>query len=178
MTRFITRKKIAAATAATALGVGGVIAYAAWTSSGSGNGTVSARSASALVVADATTATTLYPTGTANLVVTLTNNNAYNVAVTAISQGVLSSGAPTAAAITVDSNHSSCNVSSVTLTAPALSGVVVAGNGGTYTLTLHNAVAMDNTAADACQGATFTVPVVATAASTGSAASSPNSGSF
>jgi len=178
MTRFITRKKIAAATAATALGVGGVIAYAAWTSSGSGSGTISAGNASALVVADAHSASTLYPNGTGDLVVTLTNNNPYNVSVTAIAQGALSSGSATPAAITVDNGHSSCNVSSVTLTAPALSGVVVGKNGGTYTLTLHNAVAMDNSAVDACQGATFTVPVVATAASSASAAASPNSGSF
>jgi hypothetical protein len=180
MTGFITRKKIAAATAATAIGVGGVIAYAAWTSSGAGVGTVSARSASALVVADATTATTLYPTGKADLVVTLTNSNAYKVSVSAITLGALASGSPTAAAISADGSHSTCNVASVTYTAPtiALDSIVVGANGGTYTVTLHNAVAMDNSANDNCQGATFTVPVVATAASSSTAASSPNSGSF
>lgn len=180
MTRFITRRKVAAATAATALGVGGVIAYAAWTSSGSGIGTVSARSASALVVADAHSAATLYPTGAADLLVTLTNNNAYAVSVSAITLGALASGSPTAAAITVDGSHSACNVATVTYTAPTITpdSIVVAGNGGTYTVTLHNAVAMSNLANDNCQNATFTVPVIATAASSGAAVSSPNSGSI
>ncbi len=180
MTRFITRKKVAAATAASAVAVGGVIAYAAWTSSGAGTGSVAARTASALVVADGHVANTLYPTGTADLVVTLTNNNAYNVSVSAITLGALASGSPTAAAISVDSGHSTCNVSTVTYSAPTITtdSLVVAGNGGTYTVTLHNAVAMANGANDNCQGATFTVPVLATAASSSAPVSSPNAGSF
>src|SRR5437867_8484127 len=107
MTRFITRKTVAAAAAATALGVGGVIAYAAWTSSGSGTGSVLARNASALVVADGLASNTLYPNGKADLIVRLTNNNAYNVNVSAITLGALASGSPTA--ISADGSHSSCN---------------------------------------------------------------------
>jgi hypothetical protein len=164
MTRFVTRKKVAAGAAVAALGVGGMIAYAAWTSSGSGSGTVSARSASALVVADGSAVNTLYPTGKADLKVTLTNNNAYNVNVTSIVLGALASGSPTAAAISVDGGHSSCNVAEVTYTAPTITGLVVGAN-STTTVTLTQALSMSNNANDNCQGATFTVPVIANALS-------------
>jgi hypothetical protein len=175
MTGFVTRRKLAAAAGATAIGVSGMIAYAAWTSSGSGGGTVIAGNATAILVADATNSTTLYPDGKGDLVVKLTNNNPYAVEVTSIAQGALSSGSATAAA--VSDNHANCTASTVTFTPPTLSGVVVAGNGGQYTVTLHNALSMSNDAENACQSATFTVPVIANAASTASTPAA-TSGSF
>lgn len=168
MTRFITRKKVAAGAAVAALGLGGMIAYAAWTSSGSGSGTVSARTASQVLVGDGHVANTLYPTGTADLVVTVNNPNDYNVNVTSLAQGALSSGSATAAAVTDDHSGAGCTATTVTYTAPSLGSGVVVGAHQTYTFTLHNAVAMSNAAEDACQGATFTIPVIANAASTAS----------
>jgi hypothetical protein len=175
MTRFITRRKLAAAAGVTAVGLGGMIAYAAWTTSGSGSGTVSARSASALVVADGHVSNTLYPNGTADLVVTVNNPNAYNVNVTSIVQGALASGSATTAAIS--DNAGGCTASTVTYTPPAGGVNFVVGAGATYTVTLHNVISMSNGAEDACQGATFTVPVIANGAST-AATPSATSGTF
>jgi len=173
MTRFVTRRKLAAAAATSALAIGGLVAYAAWTTSGSGTGSVAARSASALVVGDGTTSTTLYPNGKADLTVTLQNTNDYNVDVTSIAQGALVSGS--ASPVAVSDNHNGCTAADVTFTPPTVDFVI--GAHTTYTLTLTNAVSMSNSAEDACQGATFTVPVIANGASTASTPSA-TSGSF
>lgn len=165
MTRFVTRKKFAAAAGVSALALGGLVAYAAWTTSGSGTGTVSARTASALIVGDGHSSTTLYPTGKGDLVVTLQNTNAYNVNVTSIAQGALVAGSASPVAVS-DNTSGACNTASVTFTPPAVNFVIAANS--TTTLTLHNAVSMDASANDGCQGATFTVPVIANGASTGS----------
>jgi hypothetical protein len=173
MTRFITRKKVGAAAAVTALGVGGMVAYAAWTSSGAGSGTIAARSASAVLVGDGAVVNTLYPTGKGDLVVTVQNPNDYAVNVTSLSQGALSSGSATPAAVT--DNHSGCTATTVTYTPPTVNFVV--GPHATYTATLTGAVSMSNAAEDLCQGATFTVPVIAAGSSTASTPSA-TSGSF
>jgi len=173
MTRFVTRRKIAAAAGAATLATAGIVAYAAWTTSGSGTGSVAARHAAALIVGDGQTSTTLYPTGKADLVVTLQNTNDYNVEVTSIAQGALVSGSPSP--VSVSDNHNGCTASTVTFTPPTVDFVI--GANTTYTLTLHNSVAMSNSAEDACQGATFTVPVIANGGSTGTTPSA-TSGSF
>lgn len=167
---FISRKKVVAVAGVTTLAIGGIVAYAAWSATGSGSATVVAGHATDLGVADGSSSTLLYPNGSGDLVAVITNSNPYNVAVTGVSGGT----------ITVDSGNSGCNVGSVTFTAPTLtsSGIVVGGNGGTYTITLHNAMAMSNAANDSCQNATFTVPLTFTGASSASAASSPTNGSF
>jgi hypothetical protein len=163
---FISRKKVVALAGVTTVAVGGVVAYAAWSASGTGSATVSATSAVSLGVADGTSTTLLFPTGSGDLKATVSNTNPYKVAVTGVTQN---------GSITVDSGHSTCTVSSVTFSAPDLSssGIVLAATSGSYTITFHNEVSMDNTANDACQGATFTVPLKFTGASTASAANSP-----
>jgi len=161
----ISRRKVVALAGVTTLAIGGVVAYAAWTAGGSGNATVSAGHAVDLGVADGSSSTLLYPNGHGDLVAVISNTNPYNVAVTSVSGGT----------ITVDTSHSTCNVGEVSFTAPTLtsSGIVLAANTGSYTITFHNAMAMTNDANDHCQNAQFTVPLTFGGASTASAANSP-----
>lgn len=159
---FISRKKVVAAAGVATLTIGGIVAYAAWSATGSGSATVSAGQAVDLGVADGHSSTLLYPNGSGDLVAVITNTNPYNVAVTGVSGGTITASG-------------TCNASSVSFTAPSLatSGIVLAANGGSYTITFHNEMAMDNTATDACQNAVFTVPLTFTGASTAGAANSP-----
>ena len=147
------------AVAATAVGV----AFAAWTTGGSGAGQASAGSATSMTISAGTPSSSLYPTASADVAATVSNPNPYKVHVSSISLG----------AVSVDAGHSGCNLGSVTVTSPqdnsgsgwdvpAKSGAV----NGSLSVDLANAISMTNAANDSCQGATFTVALTATGAST------------
>ncbi|HYX85316.1 MAG TPA: hypothetical protein VE777_10135 [Gaiellales bacterium] len=115
--------------------------------------------AQGLAISTPASATGLYPTGSVDLTVQLSNPNPYAVTVTTIAQTVGQS-------ITVDAGHSGCDASVVTFNASAGTGLSVrVPASGTATPTLTNAVSMSNAAVDACQGATFTVPLSLSGAS-------------
>jgi hypothetical protein len=146
------------AIAATAIGV----AVAAWTTGGSGSGQATSASAVSMTISAGTPSTNLYPTASADVAAAISNPNPYLVHVSSISLGT----------VTVDAGHSGCNLSSVTVTpsqnnsgagwdVPAKVGTV----NGSLSIHLANAISMDNTANDTCQGATFTVALTATGAS-------------
>jgi hypothetical protein len=143
----------ALAVAATAIGV----AVAAWTTGGSGSGQAQAASALNMPISAGTPSSNLYPGGSADVAASINNPNPYPVHVSSIALG----------AVTVDGSHSGCNLSSVSVTSPqtnASAGWNVAAGGNT-TVHMTSAISMDNTANDACQGATFTVALTATGAS-------------
>jgi hypothetical protein len=139
------------------------VAIAAWTTGGSGSGQASAGSAASMTISAGTPSTSLYPTASADVAAVVSNPNPYKVHVSSISLG----------AITVDGGHSGCNAGSVSTTSPqdnsgsgwdvpAKSG----GVNGSLNVDLANAISMSNAANDSCQGATFTVALTATGAST------------
>jgi hypothetical protein len=149
----------ALAIAATAIGV----AIAAWTTGGSGSGQAQAGSAVAMTLSAGTPSGSLYPTASADVAATISNPNPYKVHVSSILLG----------AVNVDAGHSSCNLGSVSVTpsqdnsgsgwdVPAKAG----GVNGSLPVDLANAISMSNAANDSCQGATFTVALTATGAST------------
>jgi hypothetical protein len=144
----------ALAVAATAIGV----AVAAWTTGGSGSGQAQAGSAALLTLSAGTPSGNLYPNGSADVAATVNNPNPYKVLVSSIALG----------AVTVDAGHSGCNTASVTVTSPQTNG----GSGwtvpasGSLGVDMANAISMSNAANDSCQGATFTVALTATGAST------------
>jgi hypothetical protein len=153
--RFGSKKKrvvlVAALTvAATAIGV----AIAAWTTGGSGSGQAQAGSAQSLTISAGAPSSSLYPSGSADVAATINNPNSYPVHVSSLALG----------AVTVDAGHGACNVSSVHVVSPQNAGWDVAAN-GSQGVDLANAITMDNTANDSCQGATFTVALTATGAS-------------
>jgi hypothetical protein len=145
---------------ATAIGV----AIAAWTTGGSGSGQASAGTATSMTISAGTPSSSLYPTASADVAATFSNPNPYKVHVSSIALG----------AISVDGGHSLCNTgASVSVTSPqdnsgsgwdvpAKSGAV----NGSLNVDMANAISMSNAATDSCQGATFTVALTATGAST------------
>lgn len=139
------------------------VAIAAWTTGGSGSGQASAGTAASMTISAGTPSTSLYPTASADVAAVVSNPNPYKVNVSSVSLG----------AVTVDAGHSGCNTASVTVTSPQTNGGagwdVPAKSGavnGSLNLDLANAISMGNAANDSCQGATFTVALTATGAST------------
>jgi hypothetical protein len=139
------------------------VAIAAWTTGGSGSGQASAGTAASMTISAGTPSTSLYPTASADVAAVVSNPNPYKVHVSSVSLG----------AVTVDGGHSACNTGSVSVTSPQDNGGagwdVPAKSGavnGSLNLDLANAISMSNAATDSCQGATFTVALTATGAST------------
>jgi hypothetical protein len=160
MKRFYSRRKIVAlAVTAVALVTAGLV-WAAWLAGGTGSGYAKAGTASALTTVDvsASTPATLYPGGTGDVKLQISNPNPYPVRVTGVSLN------GTNADITPDAGHASCTTTGVSYTNQTGLTIDIPANGST-TSTLTGAAAMSNASSDGCQGATFTIPVTLTGAS-------------
>lgn len=156
MLRWTKPHAVAAAASATVL-VGVGVGIAAWSTSGSGTAYSKAATASAITLGDASAATTadLYPGSTGALKLKVTNPNVFPVQITAVT----GSGAITSSA------GATCDAGSgVTLTNQTGLSLAV-GAGATETFSLAGAVSMSTSVVNACQGATFSIPVTVTAAS-------------
>jgi hypothetical protein len=153
------KKKIGAIAATVVVAVGVSLAYASWLATGTGSGYAKAGTAQALSTVDvsASTSATLYPGVSGDVLLKVSNPNPYPIQVTSVSLN------GTNADIAADSGHSGCtttgvsftNQTGLTISVPAKSG----GVNGTVQTTLAGAAAMSNASLDACQGATFTIPV-------------------
>jgi hypothetical protein len=161
MRRRVVTKKVAVLTILASMVLVGLV-YAAWTTNGAGSGYAKAGTALSLTTVDvsASTAATLYPGVTGDVLIKFDNPNPYAVTVTAVT----GSGA-----ITPDGGHAGCTTTGVTFTnQTGLSLVVPAKSGGVdgvLQTTLTGAASMSNASLNACQGATFTVPVTLTGTS-------------
>jgi hypothetical protein len=131
--------------------------YAAWTTSGSGSGYAKAGSSQVLSTVDvsASTGATLYPGVSGDVKLQISNPNPYAVRVTAVTGN---------GAITADAGHPGCTTTGVTFTNQSSLTIDIAANSSTTT-TLTGAASMSNASLNACQGATFTIPVSLTGAS-------------
>ena len=149
--------KLALALTALTVTVAGGVTLGNWAVSGSGNAYAKAKTAEALTLADASASTTaqLYPGGTGDVKLRVTNANPFDVTIT----GVSGNGA-----ITSDKG-SACNASTgVSFTSQnSLTLSLAAGASTTFTLT--GAATMSNASDNSCQGALFTIPVSVTATS-------------
>ncbi len=134
------------------------VAYAAWTATGSGSGAAKAGAATDVVVTPGTPTAFLYPSGTSDVAVTVTNNNPFPVTVTALN---LDASFGTSGYTASDPL---CNTSSLTYTNQS-ANQVIAGNGGSFSFELADAIAMDNSANDNCQNDAFQIGITAVAAS-------------
>lgn len=135
----------------------GSVAFAAWTATGSGSGYAKATTAQALTTVDvsASTAATLYPGATGDVLIRIDNPNPYPVTVTDVAG---------AGAIDSDAGAACDAATGVTFTdQTGLSLNVAAGGAATFTLT--GSVEMDNSSHNSCQGAIFTIPVTLSGAS-------------
>ena len=156
MRKAVSKKLAAVVTALTLIAAG--LVYAAWTTNGGGSGYAKAGSAQALTTVDvaASTAATLYPGGPAgDVLIKISNPNSYPVTVT----GVAGNGT-----ITADAGHAGCTTTGVSFTDQTGLSISVPANGQTQA-TLSGAASMTNASMNACQGATFTIPVTISGAS-------------
>jgi hypothetical protein len=135
------------------LGIVGVmgagVAFAAWTTEGTGTGSATAGSDQPLTVT-VSPATGLFPTGTTNVPFTVTNPNSYAVT---LSQATLTN-------VTVD--KTGCVPSVVTGSPVSLTDRIAAGATST---SKSFPVTMSNAATDECKGAVFTLTLKVSGAS-------------
>ena len=146
-----------AALLVTATVVGGAT-YGAWVVTGSGNAYAKASATQNITLADASASTTaqLYPGGTGDVILKVSNPNAFPVTIT----DVVSAGSPTS-----DKGAGCTAATGVSLTAQHSLSAVVAANAVGTVVTLTGAAAMAGTSDTSCQGAIFTLPVTVTASS-------------
>jgi hypothetical protein len=146
-------RRIMVAAAVAALAVTGAAA-AHWAGSGEGAGAASSGATQPVTLSPATPVAQLYPGGRSSVRLTVTNPNTATVRVDALgldaTQGT--------GGFAVDAGHGECGLSSLSVTTDTNGGAgwTIPG-GGAVTLTLADALAMHASAANACQGATFTV---------------------
>ena len=130
-------------------------AWGYFSAAGSGSGAgASGATAASLVLTAASPTSAVHPGGQASVAVTVTNPNSAEVRLASL---VLDT-ARGAGGFTVDAAHASCSTASLSFAAQSNGGTgwTLAGNGST-TLHLGDALGMGTGAADACQGASFTV---------------------
>jgi hypothetical protein len=146
--------RLAALVFATTVGIGGGSALAYWHSSGAGHGSGANGTPSAVTVeaASGTPSSQLIPGGTADLLVQITNPNAYAVTLVSI-----------AANGTVTSTVSACDSGGNGVTVPTQSGLsITIASGSSQLVHVPAGIAMSNASASACQGASFHAPVTIT----------------
>lgn len=137
----------------------GGVAFAAWTSTGTGDGTVTAGHQQDLVVT-AGSASGLYPTGFRTVDVQVKNVNPYPVAIDQLELD----GAVSDSAASDDTNLPACDASTDVIPSIADAGTdTYIAPGATVTVSNAVKLSMEPTAADNCQFDTFTVGVKATA---------------
>jgi hypothetical protein len=152
------KARLVLALSAVAVVATSAVTFGSWSvSSSAGSGYSKAKLALNLTLSDASASTTaqLYPGGTGDLWVKVTNPNPFAVTVTSVT------GAGT---ITSDKGAACDAATGVTFTnTTGLSQAV--GAGATVTFSLAGKVAMSNASDNSCQGAVFTVPITLAATS-------------
>ena len=163
MTRRIRASLIAVSVATALMLAGAGVAYGYWSTSGAGAGTVPVSNTTPLVLSLATPTAALQPGGTSSVTLAVSNPNPTPIHVSSLaldtSQGT--------AGFAVDAGHSGCVLGALAFTTQTNSGAgwtippQVGSTNGTLAISLAGALAMKPSAGNACQGATFTVYLVA-----------------
>ena len=152
------RLRLAVALVGATVLAAGAVTFGSWAvGSDPGAGYSRAKAATNLTLNDvsASTVADLYPGGTGNVLVSVTNPNPFAVTITSIAgAGAITSNAGAAC-------DASTGVSFTNQTGLSLA----LGAGATQTFTLAGKAAMSNASATTCQGAIFTIPVTVTATS-------------
>jgi hypothetical protein len=126
--------------------------WAYFASQGTGTGSATAASAQPVTLSPATPATGLYPGSSADVAFTVSNPNGGPVVIPSValdtSQGSNGLG--------VDGSHTGCALSALTFTSTPGSWTIPA-HASAFAIDLPGSISLSPSAADACQGATFTV---------------------
>jgi hypothetical protein len=148
--------RVAVALAALAI-AGGALAY--WSTVGSGSGSASSADTQTVTISTASPTSQLYPGGSAAVALTISSPNGFQVSIPSLALD-MSQGTN---GFDVDGAHTGCDVSALSFTPQSNSGdgwtvpPRVGTTDGSIDLDLDGAVSMSGAAANACQGATFTV---------------------
>jgi hypothetical protein len=134
-------------------------ASAYWTQSGGGSGAAQTSQGQSLTLTPATPTAQLYPGGQAAVALTISNPSPADASVGSLALDTTQG----AGGFAVDAGHAACALSALSFATQTNggSGWTVPG-GGTVPVTLAGALSMTSAAANACQGATFTVYLRAT----------------
>ncbi len=130
------------------------VASAYWAGSGNGAGSANTGTTQAVTLSPGTPTAQLYPGGQAAVALSIANPNPGSVRIGSLSLDTsLGTGG-----FAVDGAHSACGVASLTF-APQTNGGAgwTVPGAGSLPVTLAGALSMNGNAANACQGATFTV---------------------
>ncbi|HCB05884.1 MAG TPA: hypothetical protein DEQ43_16835 [Nocardioides bacterium] len=138
---------------------GAGIAVANWSADGSGSGDADTDPSADLTITPGTPSAALYPGGTSAVVLTLQNPG-----VSAVTVGALNLATDEGVdGFEVDAGHPDCDEQSLSYTPQTNGGAGwTLPAGATLPVTLPGALALNTNADDGCQGATFTVHLVAT----------------
>lgn len=158
MTSRLTKRALTIGVAAIVAALAAATAGAFWTLRGAGEGTVSAETVASVTLTPGTATTDLYPGRSGDVAVSMANGNTYRAYVGSL---VLDAGRGTNG-FSVDGGHSGCDVAALSY-APQTNGGAgwFVPAGATLDLDLTNAVDLGIGAASDCQGATFTVYLLA-----------------
>jgi hypothetical protein len=158
--------RLAAGAAALAVLAGAGVAYAAWTASGTGTAGAKATTFQPLTVSAGATTALLYPGGSADAVVSITNPNPFPVKITQIGQdttpGKYVSSDQGASCTDASGSTHPTGVTLTTATGTPLASVPA---NSSAPVTLTGKVTMSAASDNGCQGATFAIPVTVTATS-------------
>jgi hypothetical protein len=134
------------------------VAHAYLTAGGAGSGAATAGAGDPVTLSPAATSADLYPGGSADVAVSITNPNPFAAAVGSLVVDETRGHGGFA----VDAGHAGCDLSALSFAAQPGGGWLV-GAGATIRVDLADAVSLAPDAAPACQGATFTVYLQAAA---------------
>lgn len=140
----------------------GAVGY--WTAPGSGTASATLDNPLALTMSPGTPATQMSPGTSASVAASVSNPNPYAVQISSITLD----NAQGSGGLAVDAGHSGCGLSVLSFTTQTNSGAgwtvpaKVGVTPGSLTISMSSALAMATSAANACQGATFTVYLAAT----------------
>jgi len=138
--------------------IGGGVAFATWSVTGSGTGSALAYTAQTVTVnavALSSSSASLYPGGPAgNVYFTVTNPNPYAIKITNIAWGTPVSGNPAACSSALISIDASAPTSGLSLTVPA--------SGTSAAVQVNGVLDLSSSAGDTCQGNGFNVPITVT----------------
>lgn len=126
--------------------------YGFFASHGTGSGTATAGAARSLTLTPAAPTGSLYPGDSADVALTVGNPNPGAVVLPSLTLDT----ARGTNGLAVDAGHAGCDVSALSFTGAA-SRWTIPAQASAYPIDLPGAISMSGSAANACQGATFTV---------------------
>jgi hypothetical protein len=126
--------------------------WAYFTPHGTGTGTAAPAMVQPVTLTPASPTTALYPGGSADIAVTVSNPNGGAVVIPSLALDT-SKGTN---GLAVDGSHPACDLADLTV-AGAAGNWTIPAHASAFAIDLPGAISLATSAADACQGATFTV---------------------